>query len=106
MMRSPAWTPSTEERIADRIERIMEGRTTILISHRTRRCAGRRSDRCTVDGKIFGTRHHDELLAAGGYYADLYQKQLLEENWNAHEHDRQSNPHEERSPRQSVRFTL
>jgi len=26
---------------------------------------------------------HDELMAGGGYYADLYQKQLLEESSNA-----------------------
>ena len=32
-----------------------------------------------VDGKISERGTHDELLATGGYYADLYHKQLLEE---------------------------
>ena len=31
------------------------------------------------DGRITERGTHDELLALGGYYADLYQKQLLEE---------------------------
>jgi len=32
-----------------------------------------------LDGKIAERGTHDELLAVGGYYADLYHKQLLEE---------------------------
>jgi ATP-binding cassette subfamily B protein len=69
----------TEERILTELKRIMEGRTTILISHRT--STVREADQIVVlvDGKIAERGTHDELLAAGGYYADLYQKQLLEE---------------------------
>jgi len=69
----------TEERILSGLKRIMEGRTTILISHRT--STVRDADQIVVlqDGKISERGTHDELLAAGGYYADLYQKQLLEE---------------------------
>jgi ATP-binding cassette subfamily B protein len=69
----------TEERILNRLKDILAGRTTILISHRT--STVRDADQIVVllDGRIAERGTHDELLAAGGYYADLYQKQLLEE---------------------------
>jgi ATP-binding cassette, subfamily B, multidrug efflux pump len=69
----------TEERILSRLKTIMAGRTTILISHRT--STVRDADQIVVllDGRLAERGTHDELLAAGGYYADLYQKQLLEE---------------------------
>jgi len=69
----------TEERILSRLKTIMAGRTTILISHRT--STVRDADQIVVllDGRIAERGTHDELLAAGGYYADLYHKQLLEE---------------------------
>jgi ATP-binding cassette subfamily B protein len=69
----------TEERILTRLRSIMRGRTTILISHRTSTVQD--ADQIVVlrDGRITERGTHDELLARGGYYADLYQKQLLEE---------------------------
>jgi ATP-binding cassette, subfamily B, multidrug efflux pump len=69
----------TEEKILSRLGRVMRGRTTILIAHRT--STVREADRIVVlkDGIIIEHGTHDELLARGGYYADLYQKQLLEE---------------------------
>jgi ATP-binding cassette subfamily B protein len=69
----------TEERILTRLRGIMRGRTTILISHRTSTVQD--ADQIVVlrDGRITERGTHDELLARGGYYADLYQKQLLEE---------------------------
>jgi ATP-binding cassette, subfamily B, multidrug efflux pump len=69
----------TEERILSRLRGIMRGRTTILISHRTSTVQD--ADLIVVlrDGRITERGTHDELLARGGYYADLYQKQLLEE---------------------------
>ncbi|HXN52894.1 MAG TPA: ABC transporter ATP-binding protein [Candidatus Acidoferrum sp.] len=69
----------TEERILTRLRGMMHGRTTILISHRTSTVQD--ADQIVVlrDGRIIERGTHDELLARGGYYADLYQKQLLEE---------------------------
>jgi len=69
----------TEERILSRLRGIMRDRTTILIAHRT--STVREADQIVVlrDGSITERGTHEELLARGGYYADLYQKQLLEE---------------------------
>jgi ATP-binding cassette subfamily B protein len=69
----------TEEKILNHLREIMRGRTTIFISHRV--STVRNADRIAVlhGGRIveFGT--HDELTARNGYYSDLYNKQLLEE---------------------------
>lgn len=69
----------TEERILGRLRGVMQGRTTILIAHRT--STVREADQIVVlkDGEIIEQGTHDELLERRGYYADLYQKQLLEE---------------------------
>jgi ATP-binding cassette, subfamily B, multidrug efflux pump len=69
----------TEERILSRLRDIMAGRTTILISHRTSTVQA--ADQIVVlrDGQIIERGRHEDLLARGGYYSDLYHKQLLEE---------------------------
>ena len=69
----------TEEKILGRLRGVMHGRTTILIAHRT--STVRDADQIVVlkDGGIQERGTHQELLERGGYYADLYQKQLLEE---------------------------
>ncbi len=69
----------TEERILRRLESILRQRTTVLISHRV--STVQHADQIVVlrDGRIVERGTHAELLARGGYYADLYQKQLLEE---------------------------
>ncbi|MGD1096102.1 MAG: ABC transporter ATP-binding protein [Bryobacteraceae bacterium] len=74
---------ATEERILSELSRVMRGRTTILISHRVSTI--RHADRIFVleHGELVAQGTHAELLAAGGYYADLYQKQLLEEELEA-----------------------
>jgi ATP-binding cassette, subfamily B, multidrug efflux pump len=69
----------TEERILRRLREVMRKRTTILISHRV--STVKDADQIIVvrDGRIIERGTHDSLLAQGGYYADLHQKQLLEE---------------------------
>jgi ATP-binding cassette, subfamily B, multidrug efflux pump len=69
----------TEEKILGRLRGVMHGRTTILIAHRT--STVRDADQIVVikDGAIIERGTHEELLEHAGYYADLYQKQLLEE---------------------------
>ncbi len=69
----------TEERILRRLSEVMRERTTILISHR---CSTvQHADQIVVlrEGRIVERGTHAELLGLGGYYYDLYQKQLLEE---------------------------
>ncbi|MGC2332952.1 MAG: ABC transporter ATP-binding protein [Candidatus Acidiferrales bacterium] len=69
----------TEERILRGLRGVMRERTTILVSHRV--STVKDADQIVVlhAGKIIERGTHDELLARGGEYADLYQKQLLEE---------------------------
>lgn len=69
----------TEELILSQLKEAMRGRTTILISHRI--STARHADQIVVlvDGRIVEKGNHEDLLEQAGYYADLFQKQLLEE---------------------------
>ena len=73
----------TEEKILNALSRVMRDRTTILISHRV--STVQNADRIIVlsHGSIVETGTHQELQRLGGYYAELYQKQLLEEELEA-----------------------
>jgi ATP-binding cassette subfamily B protein len=69
----------TEEKILNHLREVMQGRTTLFISHRV--STVRNADRIAVlhGGRIVEVGTHDELLTRDGYYTDLYNKQLLEE---------------------------
>jgi ATP-binding cassette subfamily B protein len=69
----------TEDRILNHLRDLMQGRTTIFISHRV--STVRNADRIAVlhDGRVVEYGTHDELIGRDGYYTELYNKQLLEE---------------------------
>jgi ATP-binding cassette subfamily B protein len=69
----------TEERILSSLSGFMRGRTTILISHRV--STVRHADAIYVldHGRVVEHGTHTQLLALGGYYADLHSRQLLEQ---------------------------
>ncbi|MDT8325273.1 MAG: ABC transporter ATP-binding protein [Bacteroidota bacterium] len=69
----------TEEDILQRLREVMETRTSILISHRI--STVKQADHIIVidAGRIVEAGTHEQLVDAGGMYADLYQKQLLAE---------------------------
>jgi ATP-binding cassette subfamily B multidrug efflux pump len=69
----------TEDRILHHLRRLMQGRTTVFISHRV--STVRDADQIAVldKGEIVELGNHEELIARNGYYTELYNKQLLEE---------------------------
>jgi ATP-binding cassette, subfamily B, multidrug efflux pump len=73
----------TEALIQEALERLMQGRTSIIIAHRL--FTIRHVDRILVlhKGKLVEQGNHDQLLAAGGYYHRLYQLQYQEQEQSA-----------------------
>ena len=66
----------TEVRIQKAFARMMQGRTSFIVAHRLSTI--READVILVmkDGRIVEQGNHDELLAAGGFYAKLYNSQF------------------------------
>jgi ATP-binding cassette, subfamily B, multidrug efflux pump len=69
----------TEEQILRELQRVMQGRTTLFISHRISTVRHADQIAVLVAGRIVELGTHDALISRNGYYADLFQKQLLEE---------------------------
>lgn len=69
----------TEQKIQSAFLQMMEGRTSFVIAHRLSTI--RNADKILVldQGNILEIGSHDELLAKGGYYKNLYQAQFTQE---------------------------
>jgi ATP-binding cassette subfamily B multidrug efflux pump len=69
----------TEEKILSQLRGVMRQRTSIIVSHRV--STVRHADLICVldDGRIIEQGTHDQLLSLGGQYAELHERQLLEE---------------------------
>ena len=66
----------TEQRIQTAMDRLMEGRTSFVIAHRLSTIKDADLILVMRDGDIVEQGTHDQLLAAGGFYADLYNSQF------------------------------
>ena len=72
----PLWIPGPSERIQSAMDNLMKGRTSFVIAHRLSTI--RDADLILVmnEGDIIEQGTHEELLAAGGFYANLYNSQF------------------------------
>jgi ATP-binding cassette subfamily B multidrug efflux pump len=69
----------TEEKILEELTKIMSHRTTILVSHRISTVKNAHQIVVLKEGAVVEHGTHDSLMESQGVYAELYRKQLLEE---------------------------
>jgi len=68
----------TELKIQQAMDELMRGRTSFVIAHRLSTIKNADLILVMKEGDIIESGTHDELLAAGGFYADLYNSQFAE----------------------------
>ena len=66
----------TEERIQKAMDNLVAGRTSFIIAHRLSTIRNADLILCMKDGDIVEQGNHDELMARGGFYAELYNSQF------------------------------
>jgi ATP-binding cassette subfamily B multidrug efflux pump len=73
----------TENQILNNLQGIMQGRTSVIISHRV--SSAKLADKIIMldDGRIVEQGTHDDLMEANGVYRELYDKQMAVEDVNA-----------------------
>jgi subfamily B ATP-binding cassette protein MsbA len=67
---------SSEALVQEALDALMKGRTTLVIAHRLSTIINASRILAMQDGRIVEMGSHRELMAAGGYYARLYETQL------------------------------
>lgn len=72
----------TEEQILNNLSRITKDKTTIIVSHRVSSIKNANYIIVLDQGQIIEEGTHTQLINIGGYYADLYLKQLSEKDLN------------------------
>ena len=73
----------TEERILNNLRGVRKDRTTLIVSHRISTIRDADLICVMADGRIIERGTHDELLRLDGEYADLYERQRLEDELEA-----------------------
>ncbi|MDI1242456.1 MAG: ATP-binding cassette domain-containing protein, partial [bacterium] len=75
----------TEERILNNLRGVRKDRTTLIVSHRISTIRDADLICVMANGRIIERGTHDELLRLDGEYADLYERQRLEDELDATE---------------------